>query len=180
MIDSEVAVTGERFAVRPARLSDARPIAEVLVASWRDSYRGILPDPVLARMSVEERTVSRHDILREGAGLQLVACDTTYGAIVGFCDAGPSRRPGPWQGEVYAIYLAHHAKRHGLGTRMFDEVMAWLHGRGNRSMIVWVLEHNPHARRFYEAMGGRAGPRWRSSVDGFPVTEVGYVWEELR
>lgn len=175
-----IPLVAERFALRAARPADARAIAEVLVASWRDSYRGILPDDVLDRLDVEDRTISRREILRDGSGLQLVACDTTYGDVVGFCDAGPSRRPGPWEGEVYAIYLAHHAKRHGLGTRMFDDVMAWLHGRGARSMIVWVLERNDHARRFYEALGGKAGPRWRSSVGGQPVTELGYVWEELR
>jgi len=175
-----IPLIAERFALRPALPADARAIAEVLVASWRDSYRGILPDAVLDRLSVASRELSRREILRDAAGLQLVACDTTYGDVVGFCDAGPSRRPGAWEGEVYAIYLAHHAKRHGLGTRMFDEVMAWLHRRGSRSMIVWVLEHNDHARRFYETMGGKAGPRWPSTVDGFAVIEIGYVWEELR
>lgn len=175
-----IAVAQERFALRPARAGDARAIAEVLVASWRDSYRGILPDAVLDRLDVVERTRSREAILRTTDGLQLVAVDTTYGDVVGFCDAGPARRPGAWQGEIYAIYLARHAKRYGLGSRMFEDVMAWLHRTGVRSMIVWVLEHNVAARRFYEAMGGRAGPRWPSRVDGFAVTELGYVWEELR
>jgi GNAT superfamily N-acetyltransferase len=175
-----IALAQERFGVRPARAGDARAIAAVLVASWRDSYHGILPDAVLGRLDVGERTRSRQEILRSGDGLQLVAVDTTFGEVVGFCDAGPSRRPGPWQGEVYAIYLARHAKRYGLGTRMFEDVMAWLHGTGARSMVVWVLEHNGHARRFYEALGGVAGPKVRSSVDGFGVIEVGYVWEELR
>ncbi len=150
------------------------------MSSWRASYRGILPDHVLDRMSVDERTASRRELLRDGSGLQLVACDTTYGDVVGFCDAGPSRRPGTWDGEVYAIYLARHAQRHGLGARMFEEVMAWLHGRGTASMIVWVLERNTYARRFYEAMGGKPGPRYRSTVQGYAVTELGYVWDSLR
>lgn len=131
-------------------------------------------------MSVEDRAESRREIQRDETGLQLVAYDTTYGDVVGFCDAGISRRAGPWRGEVYAIYLARHAQRHGLGSQMFEQVMAWLHGRGMTSMIVWVLEANAHARRFYEALGGKAGPRWRSTVDGFGVTEVGYVWDRLR
>jgi hypothetical protein len=46
-------------------------------------------------------------------------------------------------------------------------------------MIVWVLENNHHARRFYEAMGGRAGSTLQSRVGGFPVVELSYVWDRL-
>jgi len=41
--------------IRPATPEDARAIAEVHVASWRYAYRGLLPDDVLDRLSVEER-----------------------------------------------------------------------------------------------------------------------------
>ena len=47
------------------------------------------------------------------------------------------------------------------------------------SLIIWVLEANIHARRFYEAMGGREGARVQSSVRGFPVVELSYVWDAL-
>jgi hypothetical protein len=47
-------------------------------------------------------------------------------------------------------------------------------------MIVWVLDNNHHARRFYEALGGRESSRFGSRVGGFPVTELAYVWDELR
>jgi GNAT superfamily N-acetyltransferase len=77
------------------------------------------------------------------------------------------------------MYLEHHARRHGLGREMFEQVTAWLRGRELRSLIIWVLDNNLHARRFYEAMGGRAGRRMASSVSGFPVVELAYVWERL-
>jgi GNAT superfamily N-acetyltransferase len=82
-------------------------------------------------------------------------------------------------GEVYRMYLEHHARRHGLGREMFEQVTAWLRGQGLRSLIIWVLDNNHHARRFYEAMGGQAGQRVASSVSGFPVVELAYVWERL-
>jgi GNAT superfamily N-acetyltransferase len=173
------ALDTDRFAIRRARLADAEPIARVYTSSWQTSYRGILPDAVLDRMDVGQRVASRRQILQDPATLTLVAHDTTRGTIVGFCDAGASRRPGRWAGEVYAIYFEHHAKRFGLGREMFAQVMSWLRSGGMPSMIVWVLENNPHAHRFYEAMGGRPGPRIGSSVGGFPVVELGYVWDRL-
>lgn len=168
-----------RFAVREARLDDAAAIARVHVASWNAAYRGILPEHVLDRYDVGHRLDTRRRILQQPETLHLVAHDTTFGELVGFSDAGRARRPGPWHGEVYAIYLLHHARHHGLGRELFDHTMTWMRGRGMRSMIVWVLENNPHARAFYEALGGRAAARIGSTIAGHAVVEVGYVWDAL-
>lgn len=168
-----------RFAIREATEHDAEGIARAHTASWQASYRGILPDQLLDRIDVGQRVETRRRILRDRSVFQLVAYDLTHGDIVGFCDAGPSRRHVPFAGELYAIYLVQHAKRHGLGQEMLDRVQAWLVAREMRSMIVWVLDNNHHARRFYEAMGGRAGARLDTRVGGFPVTELSYVWERL-
>jgi GNAT superfamily N-acetyltransferase len=168
-----------RFAVREATLADAEGIARVHTDSWQTSYRGILPDTVLDRIDVGQRAESRKKILRDRSVFQLVAYDVTHGDIVGFCDAGASRRHMPYAGEVYAIYLAHRAKRHGIGQEMFERVQAWLVANEMRSMIVWVLENNHHARRFYEAMGGRQGSKLSSRVGGYPVVELSYIWDRL-
>src|SRR6476660_6549484 len=108
-----------RFAVREAVIGDAEGIARVHTDSWQTRYRGILPDTVLDRIDGGQRTETRRKILRDRSVFQPVGYDVTHGDIVGFCDAGASRRHVPFPGEIYAIYLAHHAKRHGLGQTMF-------------------------------------------------------------
>jgi GNAT superfamily N-acetyltransferase len=168
-----------RFAVREATVADAEGIARAHTASWQASYRGILPDQVLDLIDVGQRVSTRRQILRDSSIYKLVAYETTRGDIVGLCDAGSSRQPGPYTGELYAIYLEHHAKRFGLGQEMFDRTASWLRARGMGSLIIWVLENNLHARRFYEAMGGRTGTRMRSRVGGFPVVELSYVWDRI-
>lgn len=168
-----------RFAIRKASPADAEGIARAHTASWRTSYRGILPDAVLERIDVDQRATSWRRTLQEPSILTLVAYDTTHHDIVGLCDAGPSRNDPAYGGEVYRIYLEHHAKRHGLGREMFEQVTAWLRARGLGSLIIWVLDDNHHARRFYEAMGGRTGRRVASTVSGFPVVELAYVWDRL-
>ena len=168
-----------RFAIREAVPGDAEEIARAHVASWRASYRGILPDDILDDLDVGQRTSSRRNILRDQTSLHLVAYEVSRGNIVGFCDAGRRRRDVPYAGEIYAIYLEHHAKRYGLGRELFERSTDWLSARGLRSLVVWVLDGNHHARRFYEAMGGRAALRLRSSVGHFAVWEVGYVWDRI-
>ena len=168
-----------RFAVREAVEGDAEGIARAHTESWQTSYRGILPDTVLDRIDVGQRAETRRKILRDTSIYQLVAYDITHGDVVGFCDAGPSRRHVPYPAEVYAIYMVQHAKRHGLGQAMFEHVQRWFTARGWTSMIVWVLENNHHARGFYEAMGGRVSTSLQSRVGGVPVTEVAYVWDRF-
>jgi ribosomal protein S18 acetylase RimI-like enzyme len=103
----------------------------------------------------------------------------THRDIVGFCDAGKSRRGRAGEGEIYAIYLLHRAKRYGLGTEMFEEVTGRLSASGLHSLVIWVLDDNHHARRFYEALGGRPAERVRSTVADVPVIEVAYVWDRI-
>jgi GNAT superfamily N-acetyltransferase len=165
--------------VRLAKLGDAEAIARAHTESWRTSYRGILPDNVLDRIDVGQRADSRRRILSDASIFQLVAYDLTRGDIVGLCDAGPARRNAPYAGEIYALYMVHHAKRHGLGQEMFERVQTHLAASGKRSLIIWVLENNQHARGFYEAMGGRAAMTIRSTVGGYPVTERAYVWDRF-
>ena len=172
-----------RFAIRPATLGDAEGIARAHTASWRTSYRGILPDAVLARIDVDQRSSSWRHVLQDPSVVTLVAYDVTHHDIVGFCNAGRSRGPtrsaSRYAGEVYTIYIEHYAKRHGLGREMFELVTDWLRARQLGSLIIWVLDNNHHARRFYEAMGGRAASRMASTVSGFPVVELAYVWDQL-
>jgi GNAT superfamily N-acetyltransferase len=168
-----------RFAIRPATLADADGIARAHTASWQSSYRGILPDAVLDRIDVDQRAASWRRVLADRAILTLVAYDVTHHDIVGMCDAGRTRRDSPYAAEVYRFYLEHHARRHGLGREMFEQVTDWLRSQQLGSLVIWVLDNNHHARRFYEAMGGRAGSRVPSTVSGFPVVELAYVWDRL-
>jgi len=166
-----------RFGIREAVEGDAVGIARTHIASWQSSYRGILPEHVLDGLDLRRRTETRKGILRAAAGCHLVAYDLSHGDIVGFCDAGPHRRASPAAtGEIYALYLEHHAKRHGLGGELLTRARAWLAARGMASMAIWVLEANHHARRFYEAMGGALAGRIHTRVYGVPVVEVAYAW----
>lgn len=168
-----------RFAIREGKLADAEGIARAHTASWRAAYRGILPDEVLAQIDIDQRIATWRRVLADRSVLTLVAYDTTHRDIVGLCDAGRSRGSSGYAAEVYRMYLEHHARRHGLGREMFERVVDWLRGQALDSLIIWVLDNNHHARRFYEQMGGRAAARMPSRVSGFPVVELSYVWDRL-
>lgn len=76
--------------------------------------------------------------------------------------------------EVYAIYLAQEIAGKGIGRVLFTHAVEDLRQRGFKGAILWVLESNQRARRFYEAAG------WKP--DGTSKTEErpGALLKEVR
>ncbi|HJQ22095.1 MAG TPA: hypothetical protein VJ867_17255 [Gemmatimonadaceae bacterium] len=92
--------------IRQANTHDAASIADVLVHSWRRTYREIVARSYLNAMSVEAQTrrwQKRFD--DEGAITALVASDETD-RVVGFAAGGRLReRHAGFDGELYPLYL---------------------------------------------------------------------------
>ena len=146
--------------IRDAGPSDARAIAEVHVASWRDAYRRLLPDDFLDRLSIEDRERSWRTTFTDPAYGVVVAQDT--GRVVGFASFGPSRDEGASQGtgEIPAIYVHPDVLGSGVGRQLFEEAIGKLREGGFARATLWVLEANARARRFYE----KAGWSWDGTV----------------
>ncbi len=145
--------------VRKAELSDASAVASVHVRSWQAAYRGVIPDSVLDSLSVEARTsLWEHHIPSGRVWVALAGSE-----VVGFASAGPSRESDA-SSELYAIYLLPSAWSTGLGMSLATAALEDL-----TDVIVWVLEDNPRARRFYERLGFRADGVTRQETMGSAV-----------
>jgi GNAT superfamily N-acetyltransferase len=143
-------------AIRRATVADARPIAEVHVASWRWAYRGDLPDSVLKMLSVDDREAAHRDQIAGGGSPTrvLVAVDAAD-AIVGFASTGPMRDDdaSAGTGELYAIYVLQDLAGAGLGHALLARASEDLRATGFNRATLWVLASNARARRFYEREG---------------------------
>lgn len=137
--------------IRTAVLEDAAAIARIHVASWRETYRTIIPDAYLDQLSAEKRESGWRKSLAEGS--VFVALDQTN-EIVGFANGGPNRGNDATEGELYALYLLKSHQEQGTGKRLFDHVLEDLRRKGFPSCVVSVLAENP-SRHFYERFGGR-------------------------
>ena len=141
--------------IRPARLEDARQIAEVHVASWRDAYRGLLPDELLDSLSVEAWTeLWQERLARAGEATTLIL--VLDEKIVGWVGVGPARDsdcdPRRTQ-QVYGIYLRSQYWGQGHGKELYSAAEHQMCQNGAVNAILWVLRDNIRARRFYEAHG---------------------------
>jgi ribosomal protein S18 acetylase RimI-like enzyme len=170
--------------IRDAVQSDVEGVARVHVQGWRESYRAFLSPPALEGMSVEERAAMwRGAFARPDSEARFLVAQADDGEIVGFARGGPVRGKESGllgtQTEIYAIYLLAKAKRQGLGRRLTKGVFDHLALRGFGSAGLWVLKENLAARRFYESLGGRAGPEQSFDLRGDRVTEIAYRFEPI-
>jgi L-amino acid N-acyltransferase YncA len=163
--------------VRPARLEDAAAIAEVHVLTWQAAYEHVFGAEQLAALHVDERRARWEERLAapEPHWRPFVAEDEN-GRLVGFASAGACRdAEGEGQGELHAIYVLPDAWGAGAGPALMRGVVDALRGEGFGAAILWVLEDNPRARRFYERQGWIAdGARREGEYLGVATAEVRY------
>jgi GNAT superfamily N-acetyltransferase len=150
----------EQITIRLATLADAEALARLHVRSWQWAYRGQLPDEYLDRMpeTMERRIEARRAQLADLPPDYRVWIAEQGGQMVGFAVTEPSRDAdaSPSTGEVSLIYLEQEAAGKGIGRQLFAHAVEDLRQHGYAQAILWVLETNSRARRFYEAAGWRA------------------------
>jgi GNAT superfamily N-acetyltransferase len=160
-------------AVRRARPEDAVAIAEVHVRTWQAAYGEVLDPERLAAVTVAERLPLWNRLLAAPEQSIFVAEDD--GRVVAFAMVGPSRDPDA-DGELYAIYALPLAWGSGTGSELMAAALAALRESRYRTAILWVLERNPRARRFYEREGWICdGTRKEETFLGSEVAEVRYA-----
>jgi GNAT superfamily N-acetyltransferase len=153
--------------IRPGTPDDAEAVARVHVETWQAAYAHALPRERLESMSPGDRVEQwrrRPPIVAE-----------LEGEIVGFVAVGPSRSNDA-EGELYAIYVHPDHWATGIGRALMEAGEAELRRLGHRNVVLWVLDDNPRARRFYELAGWRAdGTAQHDEIFGFQITEVRYA-----
>lgn len=168
-----VVTVGHVVSIRPARAGEGRALEELRLASWQAAYAGLLDAGFLARRRVDDAAaVFREQALADPAVLTLVAEDG--GKLVGLAAFVPPRdndlEPAAAT-ELAVLYLLPSHWRAGLGGRLLEDGFGRLPAR---LQVLWVLEDNLRARRFYEAHGFVTdGTRHVLDLGG-PAPEVRY------
>ena len=167
----------EPIKVRRAKPGDVAEIAAIHVRSWQAAYRGILPDDLLAGLSVKEREQSWRALLsgNEHHWLNLIA-EGDRGPL-GFCavttpswDASASERLA----EVGALYVDPGHWREGIGGALLRAALLELKENAWSEVVLWVLPENRRALDFYAHFGFRVeeGVEKREERSGWPVIRL--------
>lgn len=168
--------------LRRATPADAAAVARVQVDGWRAAYAGLMPDTLLARLSVADRTARWTRILTSpDSPLHRTFVAEAGEGILGFASIGTARDPdldSAAAAELYAIYVHPAAIRRGIGRALFERARGEIRDHGYRRMTLWVLAGNAPAIRFYEAMGLSADGAEKIEIeDGVELPHVRYGGE---
>ena len=153
--------------VRQAGPADARAIAQVHVRAWREGYRGLLSDELLAGLSVEQRARDWSARLGAGTGLTFVALEG--GVVTGFATLVDC--------EISALYVDPDRWRGGVGSALLREALT---AAGEGEVTLWVLAGNEPALRFYERFGFEPDGGERRDPVGPPGAEAEPLQVRLR
>jgi GNAT superfamily N-acetyltransferase len=152
-------MSGADLTIRRAVPGDARSIAEVHTTCWHVAYRGLVPEDVLARVTVERHGEEWAQYLgRNQPPAERVWVASRRGQVLGFAYTAPSRDPDcdtERVAELVALYVEPGHWRHGLGRGLTRACLDDLRERGYDELTLWVLGANRRARRFYQALGFR-------------------------
>ena len=167
--------------IREASLGDAAAIAQVHVDSWRSTYRGIIPDTILAELSYEQRERQWEETVGDTEQREFVyVAENPATGIIGFASGGAAldKSDQLYKGELFSIYIQDAYQHQGLGRRLFLRVVERLIQMKLTSMLIWVLAENP-ARGFYETLGGRFVKTGSFEIGGKKIEQVAYGWADI-
>jgi ribosomal protein S18 acetylase RimI-like enzyme len=161
--------------IRKAEPHDAAAIAAVHAESWQGAYGGIIPFRALRAMISRRSTNWWADAIRRAASVIVVEIG---GEVVGYATLGRNRaRELPQQGEIYELYVKPEYQGIGLGTRLFAAARDRLAAHGLAGLVVWALEDNANATRFYAGSGGRDVAEGVEVFDQQALRKLAFVWD---
>lgn len=137
--------------VRPARVEDASQMARVHVGSWRETYRGLMPDSVLddPGLVVGRERFWTAALTDPRYAQNCTAVALRDGAVIGIAMAGPSRDDdATWAMQLYVLYVLASDHGTGAGAALLDAVIA-----PEQDASLWVADPNPRAQAFYRRHG---------------------------
>lgn len=140
--------------IRLARDDELLAISDLQVRSRREAYRGFVPDDVLAISAEEWASKRRASVEDLGPGLRTWVAERE-GVLVGFADTAPAHEKDLLErtGELKLLFVAPGEFGSGIGKALHDHAVQDLRSRGFEPIVLWTLEENVRAQRFYERNG---------------------------
>lgn len=160
-------------AVRVSTTADSLALSSLCRDAWRNAYRGIIPGVALERMVARRGPAWWRRVLETGDSVLVVDLD---GELAGYAMMGPARSGARGTGEIYELYLRPDCQGVGFGRLLFEASRQHLRKGGRPRLLVWALEENAMACRFYRALRGEEFARSSEAIGGKRIEKIGFRW----
>ncbi len=150
---------------------DFEAIAAIYAASWKQAYRGIVPQEYLDSLDDTSWASVRQGKMYDA---YVLMDDEKYAGVSTYRDARDEAMAG-W-GEVVSIYLLPAYWGRGFAEGLLKASVKGLMELGYRQIYLWVLKDNARARAFYHKHGFVPnGDHNIITIGGKDLPEVRYV-----
>lgn len=166
------------LSIRYASIEDIDTLANVHSQSLQTAFKDIIPDDILMNaFSVESRQAGFVHELNEQKPFNVIAHEDDK--PVGLLSFGDSRYIDIDDDaiELWRIYLLPQYWGSDFGKELFSWGLNEIKARGFKKVILWVLEENGRARRFYEKFGFIHNGQTIENDFGRKVSELLYIKE---
>ncbi|APF38661.1 GNAT family N-acetyltransferase [Chelatococcus daeguensis] len=167
--------------IRRATPADIEAIGRLVIDVWRETYRGILSDYVLATQTVPvgERSIRFVGLDSDGSGRAALVAERA-GAIVGFAAAGPATDGSlGTAAEIAPPYVARRLQFRGIGGRLMGGLAHALMASGHASAGLWIPRDNVAAVAFARALGGTVAGTRSTCAGETMLEEIAVIWPDL-
>ena len=160
-----------------AQLADAPIVGKLHAASWRATYRGILPDSYLDTEVDADRLTYWNNALAQGsyAIVRVLRDDCVPAGFTGLrkgVDAG-------YDFTLEHIHVASGRRGSGFGRRLMADAARQVQAAGGDSLCLWVFDANAAAISFYRALGGVVDGHGVDKFAGGNAPDTRFGWRDL-
>lgn len=159
--------------IRWARLEDARNLGLVHSESYRETYKGIMPDEFLNQYTPVAREWYFYVLIQSAERIAIMLVDNkAVGCLI--LKACSDKDLQKCSGEISAIYLIQNFRAIGLGKQLLNWGLEKLKDLGYTTAILWVLKENKKAISFYERQGFWHDGIERKIFRGIELSQIRY------
>ena len=150
---------------------DVYAISKIYEESWKYAYKNIIPQSFLD--TIPSGKWAAHINRKEMHSL-VVINEKKYIGTLSFCKSRWNKFSD--YGEIVSIYFLPEYMHMGYGSELLDRGMEELKLMGHKRILLWVLEENKNARRFYEKHGFLCTNEYiEDEIGGKKLREVMYI-----
>lgn len=154
---------------------DPSEISNIYENSWKYAYRDMIPQEYLNSIPAGHWARSIHTV---GMNTLILMENGMMIGTASFCQSRMEEYSD--YGEIVSIYLMPDYMGKGYGTLLLGKCMDELKRCGFDKILLWVLEENHRARRFYEKNGLICTKIFKEdTIGGKKLREVLYRLDKL-
>lgn len=163
-----------KLLIRTIKYEDIGQIVDINIKDWKKEYKGIIDDEILNNLNKQEKIKKWRKNYNKGN----VIVAEKNGTILGYCryDDSAVYENTDIDSEIIALYVDCDKLGNGIGRKLVEYVKDDLKNKNKTKMVIWCLEKNLNARKFYEKVGGNLiSDQKYFEKEGKKYKEVGYV-----